>query len=103
MWVKILAGAVAAVTVAGTGTYFAMHGTCGPCPLSGNTDSHLIESDIGSSDCCCCLQATDAPSCTGDSAACPNASPDGVAACVGTTAFLPTTVSLKPAGMCCSE
>lgn len=91
MWAKILAGAVAAVAVAGTGTFFAMHGT-GHCPFSGSCDSQPIASDSDS--CSCCLMAP----CPGDAA-----SPDAMAACVGPSAFLPTAASQKSVGACCTE
>jgi len=89
MWAKILAGVVAAVAVGGTGTFFAVHGTCG----QSSTESAAVESPCG-----CCLMAPDAGACPGDT----NPS-DAMAACVGPTAFLPTATCQKPAGACCTE
>jgi hypothetical protein len=97
MWAKILAGAVAAVAVGGTGTYFAMNGTSHCCPFSGGTTEQQVSADDG---CGCCLKAPDSETCPGDSAC----SSEAMAACAGPAALISTTTKTKSAvGACCSE
>lgn len=87
MWAKILAGALAAVAVGGTGVYFAMTtGTSGGCGGCHGGEVQSISS--------CCL---DAHSCCSGEA---TAHTDALAACAGPAAFVSADAPACEKGIC---
>ncbi len=92
MFVKIIAGVLAAVAVTGVGVYVAMPDTpCGSCCPLNRTDS----APLGT--------AEDAPGCCSmTTCVVPPASNESLAACTGGMSFVSTTKA-KPAHACCSD
>lgn len=94
MWAKILAGVVASVLVAVTGTYVAFSGDS-PLSQPGVTS-------IPSSSPCCPTQTRLMTCTTAATVECESANPsDALAACAGSAAF--ATSTQEQAGGCCQE
>ena len=93
MFVKIIAGVLAAVAVTGVGVYVSMpDSTCKSCcPLSRTEPAPLST-------------AEEAPGCCSLPRACtvPPAPNEGLAACTGAMSFVSATKA-KPAHACCSD